>query len=144
MTPKDNLYKNLWMDVAQRFAQMSHAVRLKVGCVFEKDGQVLSIGWNGMPAKMTNVCETEVDGKLVTKPEVQHAEENAIMKMARSTQSAEGSTVYITHAPCMNCAKLLHGAKVKKVFYREEYRDLSGVYFLRNVGIDTELYVQTR
>jgi dCMP deaminase len=133
------------MKSAFNYAECSTAERLKVGCVLVKDDRIISIGYNGMPSGWSNECEilsffTE-DGKqlpsqiMLTKPEVLHAEENAITKLARSTESGEGATAFITHAPCMSCAKLLHGSGIIEVFYANWYRDNSGLDFLKECGV---------
>ena len=133
------------MKSAFNYAECSTAERLKVGCVLVKDDRIISIGYNGMPSGWSNECEilsffTE-DGKqlpsqiMLTKPEVLHAEENAITKLARSTESGEGATAFITHAPCMTCAKLMHGSGIIEVFYVYSYRDNSGLDFLKKCGV---------
>ena len=126
-----------YMDVAERFAQLSSAKRLHVGAVVVKDHRIISIGYNGTPAGWDNVCE---DDSFRTKPEVIHAEANAISKLARDGESGSGSTVFCTHAPCIECAKLIYGAGVSKVYYRDVYRDTLGVEFLENSGVDVERY----
>ena len=126
-----------YMDVAERFAQLSSAKRLHVGAVVVKDHRIISIGYNGTPAGWDNVCE---DDSFRTKPEVIHAEANAISKLARDGESGNGSTVFCTHAPCIECAKLIYGAGVNKVYYRDVYRDTLGVEFLENSGVDVERY----
>ena len=146
------------MDTATRFADLSSAVRLKVGAVIVKDNRVISIGYNGMPSGWTNECETKIycdDGdvyeqqypkdsntweryKLVTKDEVIHAEANAILKLARDGESGNGSSLFCTHAPCIHCAKLIHGAGIEKVYYRHSYRDEDGVSFLQKCKINVE------
>ena len=126
-----------YMDVAERFAQLSSAKRLHVGAVVVKDHRIISIGYNGTPAGWDNVCE---DDSFRTKPEVIHAEANAISKLARDGESGNGSTVFCTHAPCIECAKLIYGAGVSKVYYRDVYRDTLGVDFLENSGVDVERY----
>ena len=126
-----------YMDVAERFAQLSSAKRLHVGAVVVKDHRIISIGYNGTPAGWDNVCEDE---SFKTKPEVIHAEANAISKLARDGESGSGSTVFCTHAPCIECAKLIYGAGVSKVYYRDVYRDTLGVDFLENSGVDVERY----
>lgn len=166
MKPKLN---QTYMDVAYRFAQNSHAKRLKVGCVIVVN-DIMVPGYNGTPAGWDNNCEDKVfmsstaggwcmpaeieeqwpyvgehiwsDGvtrpgryKLVTKPEVLHAEMNAIGKMLKAGVSALGAAVYVTHAPCMDCAKALHGAGITRLVYGAAYRDDSGVKFLRNSGV---------
>ena len=119
------------MDWAHRAAELSHARRLHVGAVIVKDDTVISYGYNGMPAGWDNDCEdvTE-DGSLRTKPEVLHAESNAIAKLARGHNSGLGASLFVTHAPCLECAKLIYQSGIERVFYRTDYRDSSGVEFL--------------
>ena len=138
-----------FMDTAERFAQLSSAKRLQVGAVVVKDNRIISIGYNGMPAGWTNDCEEVVtptlpylsgDGPtLKTKDEVIHAEANAILKLARDGESGSGSVLFCTHAPCIHCAKLIHGAGISKVYYREAYRDETGLEFLAKCHIEIEL-----
>jgi dCMP deaminase len=125
---------NAFMDTADRFGQLSTAKRLQVGSVIVKDNRIISIGYNGMPSGWDNVCEHE--GK--TKEEVIHAEANAISKLARSVESGLGSTMFVTHAPCIQCAKLIYGAGVEKVYYRHTYRETTGIDFLSKCGVTTE------
>lgn len=122
-----------YMDTADRFAQLSSAQRLKVGSVIVKDHRIISIGYNGTPAGWDNVCE---DANFKTKPEVIHAEANAITKLARDGESGNGAVLFCTHAPCIDCAKLIFGAGIRQVFYRETYRTTDGVDFLVNSGVD--------
>jgi dCMP deaminase len=135
------------MDTAERFAQLSSAVRLQVGAVVVKDNRIISIGYNGMPAGWTNVCEEEIghvlddSGNIVetrtkTKDEVIHAEANAIIKLARDGESGNGSSLFCTHAPCIHCAKLIHGSGINTVYYRNPYRDDAGIKFLINCNIE--------
>ena len=132
------------MKVAETFAELSSARRLHVGAIVVKDDRIISIGYNGMPSGWDNNCENDFgldfngNRTLVTKPEVLHAETNAIAKLARSNESGLGSTMFITHAPCLDCAKLIHQSGIKSVFYRNEYRDTSGVDFLKNCNIEVE------
>jgi dCMP deaminase len=131
------------MDTAERFAQLSSAKRLKVGAVVVKDNRIISIGYNGMPAGWTNECENVVqlsDDTVVlkTKDEVIHAEANAILKLARDGESGNGSTLFCTHAPCIHCAKLVHGAGIDTVYYRDAYRDEDGINFLNNCKINVK------
>jgi dCMP deaminase len=101
-----------------------------------KNDRVISIGYNGMPTNWDNNCEHEqADGTLVTRPEVLHAETNALAKLARSTESGENSDIFITHTPCLQCAKLIYQAGIRRVFHEQYYRDDSGVQFLRASGI---------
>ena len=124
-----------FMDTAERFAQLSSATRLHVGAVVVKDNRIISIGYNGMPAGWTNECEGE-DGK--TKDEVIHAEANAIAKLARDGESGLGTDLFCTHAPCIQCAKIVYGAGVRKVYYRDSYRDTKGLDFLTKCGVQVE------
>jgi dCMP deaminase len=130
-----------YMDVAERFAQLSSAVRLQVGAIVVKDDRIISIGYNGMPAGWDNVCENLIGydkGKPVlnSKPEVLHAEANAITKLARSSESGDGASIFVTHAPCMNCAKLIYQSGIDTVYYRTSYRDTSGVDFLAKSDVE--------
>ena len=132
------------MRSAFNYAECSTAERLKVGCVLVKDDRIISIGYNGMPSGWSNVCEEStlwLDGKqlshpiLITKPEVLHAEKNAITKLARSNESGEGAIAFITHAPCLSCAKLLYSTGIIKVYYTYMYRDSAGIDFLKKCKI---------
>jgi len=129
-----------YMDVAERFAKLSSARRLHVGAIVVKDDRIISIGYNGMPSGWDNDCEDKVwtqdgDYTLKTKPEVLHAETNAIAKLAKSNESGMGATMFITHAPCLDCAKLIYQSGIGSVLYRNSYRDTSGVTFLEKSGI---------
>jgi dCMP deaminase len=130
-----------YMDVAERFAKLSSAKRLQVGAIVVKDDRIISIGYNGMPAGWDNTCEDVIeiheDGGIVTKtkPEVIHAEANAIAKLARGNESGDGSTMFLTHAPCIDCAKQVYTAGIKKVYYRDSYRDSIGLDFLAKCDI---------
>jgi dCMP deaminase len=138
------------MDTAERFAQLSSAKRLKVGAVVVKDNRIISIGYNGMPAGWTNECEYHVSeyneitkswyptGETKTKDEVIHAEANAILKLARDGERGNGSSLFCTHAPCVQCAKLIHGAGIDTVYYRDAYRDEDGINFLNNCKINVK------
>ena len=132
-----------FMDTAERFAQLSSAVRLKVGAVVVKDNRIISIGYNGMPSGWTNECENTIQHSddtvtTVTKDEVIHAEANAIIKLARDGESGNGASLFCTHAPCIHCAKLIHGAGIKTVYYRESYRDTLGLDFLNKCNIEVK------
>ena len=135
-----------FMDTAERFAELSSAKRLKVGAVVVKDNRIISIGYNGMPAGWTNECEDEIrypDAEgvtLKTKDEVIHAEANAIVKLARDGESGNGSVMFCTHAPCVQCAKLIYGAGISKMFYRDAYRDTNGLDFLTATGVEVIPY----
>ena len=129
-----------YMDVAERFAQLSSARRLHVGAIVVKDDRIISIGYNGMPSGWDNDCEYEITQpvgrvNLVSKPEVLHAETNAIAKLAKSNESGMGATMFITHAPCLDCAKLIFQSGIGSVLYRNTYRDTSGITFLEKSGI---------
>jgi len=130
------------METAQIWAKQSTAKRLQVGAIAVKDNRIISIGYNGMPSGWTNECEDEIyeeDGlhiKMKTKPEVIHAESNCISKLARSTESGEGAAMFITHSPCLDCAKLIYQSGFKSIFYREEYRSTEGKDFLEKCGLE--------
>jgi dCMP deaminase len=140
---------DFYMDVAHRTAELSRAVRLKVGAIIVKDTRITSIGYNGTPAGWDNNCEYEighvlddngniVESRLKTKPEVIHAEMNALMKLARSSESGEGATLFITHSPCIDCAKSIAISGIKKVYYRTSYRNDDGIALLEKSGIYVE------
>ncbi len=122
------------MQVAYQFSKLSYAERRKVGCIIVKDHQVISFGYNGMPHGFDNTCEID----NTTKPEVLHAESNAIMKVAKSTMSCEGAELFTTTCPCFGCAKLIIQAGISKVYYTEDYRDMGGVELLQRAGIIVE------
>jgi dCMP deaminase len=132
-----------YMQTAKIFAELSHARRLHVGAIVVKDDRIISIGYNGMPSGWDNNCEDKVwdktgDYELKTKPEVLHAESNAISKLARSSESGDGATMFITHAPCMECSKLIYQSGIKKVYFGQAYRDTSGVEFLNKCKVIVE------
>jgi dCMP deaminase len=137
--------------MAERFAELSHAKRLKVGAIVVRDNRVISIGYNGTPAGWDNSCEKKVytitgkydgldeDGtsyQWVTKDEVIHAEANAISKLARDGEAGLGSSMFLTHAPCVQCAKMIYGAGINTVYYRNSYRDEAGVDFLKKCNLE--------
>ena len=141
------------MDTARIFAELSHARRLHVGAIVVKDDRIISIGYNGMPAGWDNNCEYEETilqstygedtklvktGELKTRPEVLHAESNAIAKLAKSSESGLGADIFITHAPCMECAKLIYQSGIKRVYFGMAYRDDAGINFLQKSGIEVE------
>lgn len=148
---------NLYMDWAHLTAKLSHARRLQVGAVIVKDDCVISHGYNGMPAGWDNNCETvettfdeqdthhsndwhyDIEKKqyyrLKTKPEVIHAESNAIAKLARSSNSGVDADIFVSHAPCIECSKLILQSGIRRVFFRSAYRDNSGIEFLQKSGI---------
>ena len=127
-----------FMETAVIFSKLSHAVRLQVGAITVKDDRIISIGYNGMPSGWDNECEHEVDGRLVTRPEVLHAESNAIAKLARSSEAGQGSTLFVTHAPCLDCAKAIHQAGITAVYYKNDYRSYDGIVFLNECYIAVE------
>lgn len=134
MKPK---FVDYFMKVAELTASLSYAKRLQVGAVIVKGNQTIGTGYNGMPTDWENTCETEIeDGTLKTKPEVLHAEMNVLMKVAQSTESSTGAVMFCTHAPCMDCAKAIYQAGVTTVYYKETYRDDSGLRFLSQGGIN--------
>lgn len=125
-------YVNLYMQMSVEVAKLSYANRLKVGSVIVKDGRMISLGYNGTATGWDNQCEDENNK---TKPEVIHSEANAISKLAASNESGKGATMFITHAPCVECAKLIYGAGITDVYYEKDYRDTSGIEFLKKCGI---------
>ena len=135
-------FVEMYMDWAKRCAKLTHARRLQVGAVIVKDDSVISYGYNGMPAGWDNNCEDELtwpNGEirhLKTKPEVLHAESNAIAKLAKSSNSGLGSTIFVTHSPCLECAKLIAQSGISSVYYNENYRDDAGVQFLIKCKIE--------
>jgi dCMP deaminase len=129
-----------YMKTAKTFAELSHARRLHVGAIVAKDDRIISIGYNGMPAGWDNNCEDVIQHSddttsLKTKPEVLHAETNAIAKLARSNESGLGASIFITHAPCLDCAKLIYQSGISRVYYGENYRSNEGIEFLTASGI---------
>ena len=124
------------MQVAETYAQLSSATRLKVGAIIVKDNRIISIGYNGTPSGWDNVCEYEdKDEQLITKSEVLHAESNALMKLARTTGDAEDAVVFITHAPCLECAKLIYQSGIAEVYYKDVYRSEEGIKFLLEANV---------
>jgi len=140
-------FVDFFMDIAERTAQLSSATRLKVGSIIVKDDRIISIGYNGMPPGWDNQCENDFGldftGKptLVTKPEVIHAEANAIAKLAKSSESGDGSVMFLTHSPCIDCAKQIFTAGIRKVYYLNEYKTDHGVVFLQQCGIEVDKYI---
>jgi|694.fasta_scaffold00021_44 dCMP deaminase len=133
-----------YIKMAQVWAELSHATRKKVGALIVKNNTIIADGFNGTPSGFENECEEAVmneDGSFreyKTKWYVLHAESNALAKVAKSTQSCDGSTLYITYSPCTDCSKLILQAGIKKVVYLEEYRDIAGLDFLRRAGVDVK------
>ena len=124
------------MKIAEVTSGLSYAKRLQVGAVIVKDNQILATGYNGMPSGWENVCEHEHNGELTTKREVLHAETNAIAKVAQSTESSKDSTLFCTHAPCIECAKLIYQSGIKTIYYKHEYRSDDGIKFLQLSGVN--------
>jgi dCMP deaminase len=132
------------MAAAEVYSRLSSAIRLKVGCVVVKDNTIIGIGYNGMPSGWDNNCEEEIiveeDEKFIkglkTKPEVLHAETNALAKIAKSTNSSDGAAMFITHAPCIDCAKLVYQSGINSVYYRNSYKNTEGLDFLKKCNID--------
>jgi dCMP deaminase len=136
MKPK---HQTAHMRAAHIYAELSTARRLKVGALVVKDDRIVSIGYNGMPSGWDNNCEYDLeDGNIKTRPEVLHAETNALAKLARSTESGLDADLFVTHSPCLDCAKLIYQSGIKRVFYATAYRDNSGINFLKSSGIDVE------
>jgi dCMP deaminase len=121
-----------YMDVALRTAELSVAKRLHVGCIIVKNDSIISHSWNGTPPGWDNTCEDENN---VTKPEVCHAEMNAVAKLAREGISGKDATVFCTHSACVDCAKLMYSAGIKEVYYKEDYRSKAGIEFLEKCGV---------
>ena len=139
---------SLYTDIATRVAEMSSARRLKVGAIVVKNDRIISLGYNGTPAGWDNNCEDEIvetyshyEGtvhkiKLVTKPEVLHAESNAIAKLARNANSGLGAELFVTHSPCIECAKLIYQSGMERVWFNTAYRSNDGIEFLEKSGIE--------
>lgn len=121
-----------YIRMARIWAENSYCIRRQVGALIVKDKMIISDGYNGTPAGFENICEDETG---TTKPYVLHAEANAITKVAKSANNCEGATLYITASPCIECAKLIIQAGIKRVVYSDEYRNEDGLNLLRRVGI---------
>ena len=132
---KRKKYDTKYLEMAKIWSDLSHAKRTKVGAILVKDNTIIADGYNGTPQGFENECEDEQN---TTKWYVLHAEANAILKVARSTQSSEDSTLYVTLSPCKECAKLIAQAGIKRVLYISEYRDTTGTEFLKKTGIDCQ------
>ena len=128
-----------YLEMANTWGRLSKAKQKKVGCLIVKNNQIISDGYNGTPAGYDNDCEFETRFGWETKPEVLHAESNALMKLAKNTNSSLGSTIYLTISPCFECAKLIIQAGVSRVVYSEEYRITKGIEFLKQFNIDCDL-----
>ena len=130
---KQHKFDLRYLQMAKIWAQNSYCQRRQVGALVVKEGMIISDGYNGTPQGFENVCEDENN---VSKPYVLHAEANAITKIARSGNNSDGSTLYVTDSPCIECAKLIIQAGIKRVIYDREYRILDGVDLLRRAGIE--------
>ena len=135
MEGKKSKFDRRYLEMAAVWAKNSYCTRRQVGAILVKDRMIISDGYNGTPAGFENVCEDE---NGVTKPYVLHAEANAITKVAKSGNSSDGATLYITDSPCMECAKLIIQAGIRRVVYAREYRIVDGVDLLRRAGIEVE------
>ncbi|MCJ8497597.1 dCMP deaminase family protein [Chryseobacterium salipaludis] len=133
LQPEVTKFDRAYLRMAQVWAQLSHCERRKVGAIIVKDRMIISDGYNGTPSGFENCCEDE-NGKTLWY--VLHAEANAILKLSRSTQSAEGATLYLTLSPCKECSKLILQAGIRKLVYIDEYSDEDGIGFLKNHGIE--------
>ena len=130
-----------YIKVAQLCAKNSYAVNLQVGAIIVKDGQIMSDGFNGTPCGFENKCELQdIDGNLHTLSYVLHAESNAILKCAKYGRPTNGSTLYITHSPCIECAKLIIQSGIIRVVYLEDYRKVEGLELLKKAGINVEKF----
>lgn len=136
MSQKKKKYDKAYLRIAKEWGQLSYCNRKKVGAIIVRDKMIISDGYNGTPSGFENCCEDEENN---TKWYVLHAEANAISKVARSTQSCEGATLYITLSPCKDCSKLIHQSGIKRVVYHQEYKDCSGLDFLRKAGVEVDL-----
>ncbi len=130
---KQEKYDITYLKMALEWSKLSHCVRKKVGAIIVKNGMIISDGYNGMPSGLDNCCETDNNE---TNWNVIHAEANAILKCAKHGQSCNGSTLYQTHSPCKNCSTLILQSGIKRLVYIEDYKDLSGINFLRDAGIE--------
>lgn len=134
---KETKFDASYLEMASVWAKNSYCVRRKVGAIIVKDRMIISDGYNGTPAGFENVCE---DDNGLTKPYVLHAEANAITKVAKSGNSSLGSTMYVTAAPCVECAKLIIQAGIKRVVYKDDYRVSDGIDLLRRAGVEVEKF----
>ena len=128
-------FDNRYMEMAAVWAKNSYCKRLQVGALIVKDKMIISDGYNGTPSGFENICEDETGA---TKPYVLHAEANAITKVAKSGNSSDGATLYVTASPCLECSKLIIQSGIRRVVYRDEYRLTDGIDLLRRAGIGVE------
>ena len=136
---KQEKYDRAYLRMAKEWAKLSHCRRKQVGSLIVKNNTIVSDGYNGTPSGFTNACEDE-DGN--THWYVLHAEANAILKVAKSTQNAEGATLYVTLSPCKECSKLIIQAGIKRVVFLDQYKDDSGIQFLKEFGIDVKHIIE--
>ena len=129
---KTKKYDIAYLKMAETWGKLSYCKRRQVGAIIVKNRMIISDGYNGTPTGFENVCEDEEN---YTKWYVLHAEANAILKVASSTQSCNGATLYVTLSPCRECSKLIHQSGISRVVYSEAYKDLSGVEFLKKAGV---------
>ncbi len=129
---KTKKYDIAYLKMAETWGKLSYCKRRQVGAIIVKNRMIISDGYNGTPTGFENVCEDEEN---YTKWYVLHAEANAILKVASSTQSCDGATLYVTLSPCRECSKLIHQSGISRVVYSEAYKDLSGVEFLKKAGV---------
>lgn len=130
---KQDRYDRAYLRMALEWAKLSHCARRKVGAIVVKEGQIIADGYNGTPSGFDNCCENETG---ITHWYVLHAEANAIMKVARSMNSARNATLYLTMSPCKDCSKLVHQAGFKRLVFMDGYKDMSGVEFLKEAGVE--------
>ncbi|MDX1363844.1 deoxycytidylate deaminase [Arenibacter latericius] len=130
---KQEKYDRAYLRMASEWGKLSYCKRKQVGAIIVKDRMIISDGYNGTPTGFENTCEDE---EGYTKWYVLHAEANAISKVASSTQSCEGATLYITLSPCKECSKLIHQSGIKRVVYQNDYKDDSGLQFLKKAGVE--------
>ena len=133
MKSKENKYDKAYLKMAREWGNLSYCERRKVGALVVKDRMIISDGYNGTPTGMENICEDEEN---YTKWYVLHAEANAIMKVASSTQSCSGATLYVTLSPCKDCSKLIYQAGIVRVVYIDQYKDTTGIDFLKDAGVE--------
>ena len=132
---KQARYDRAYLRLATSWAKLSHCNRKQVGAIIVKDAIIISDGYNGTPAGFDNCCENEIGE---THWYVLHAEANAILKVAKSTNNCKDATLYLTHSPCKDCSKLVLQSGIKRLVYQEAYKDTSGIDFLKSAGLDVE------
>lgn len=135
MSDKQARFNTLFMKTADLSAEMSHSRRTKVGSVLVKDNRIIANSWNGRVSGADNNCEDEIDGKLVTRSDVIHAEANLLIFAARHGLATDGCVLYVTLSPCVTCALLIIQSGINRVYYRDDYRNLDGLKLLRDNGI---------